>query len=124
MTTVQRAAQIFGWVFVLVGIAGLYYSRGMEEGLLLGMFPVNVVHNAAHLLLGLWGIVAAKTFSGAKSYATIAGVLYVVLAIVGYVEPNPGDMLPLGGNDVYLHAALGVILLGIGLTAKPRSAMA
>lgn len=122
MTTVQRAAQIFGWVFVLVGIVGLYYSRGMDEALLLGMFPVNVVHNAAHILLGLWGIVASKTFSGAKSYATIGGLLYIVLAIVGYVEPNPGDMLPLGGNNVYLHVALGVILVAIGMTAKPGRA--
>ena len=121
MTTVQRAAQVFGWVFILVGIVGLAYSYNMQEALLLGYFPVNVVHNAAHILLGLWGITAAKTFGGAKSYATIAGLIYIVLAIVGYVEPNPADMLPLGGNDVYLHAVLGVILLGIGLTAKPRA---
>lgn len=124
MTTVQRAAQVFGWIFILVGIVGLVYSYNMDEALLLGMFPVNVVHNAVHILLGIWGITAAKTFAGAKSYATIAGVLYVILAIVGYVEPNPGGMLPLGGNDVYLHAALGLILLGIGLTAKPRTAAA
>ncbi len=121
MTTVQRAAQIFGWIFILVGIVGLAYSYDMQEALLLGYFPVNVVHNAAHILLGIWGISASKTFSGAKSYATIAGLIYVVLAIVGYVAPNPADMLPLGGNDVYLHAVLGVILLGIGLTAKPRA---
>ena len=124
MTTVQRAAQVFGWIFILVGIVGLVYSYNMDEALLLGIFPVNVVHNAVHILLGVWGITAAKTFAGAKSYATIAGVLYVILAIVGYVEPNPGGMLPLGGNDVYLHAALGLILLGIGLTAKPRAAAA
>jgi hypothetical protein len=122
MTTVQRAAQIFGWIFILVGVVGLAYSYDMHEALLLGYFPVNVVHNAAHILLGIWGIAAAKSFGGAKSYATLAGLLYIVLAIVGYVEPNPGDMLPRGGNDVYLHAALGVILLGIGLTAKPRAA--
>ena len=121
MTTVQRAAQVFGWIFILVGIVGLAYSYSMQEALLLGYFPVNVVHNAAHILLGIWGIAASKSFGGAKSYATIAGLIYIVLAIVGYVEPNPADMLPLGGNDVYLHAVLGVILLGIGLTAKPRA---
>ncbi len=121
MTTVQRAAQIFGWIFVLVGIVGLFYSYSMDSALLLGYFPVNVVHNAAHILLGVWGITAAKSFSGAKSYATIAGLLYIVLAIVGYVEPNPMNMLPLGGNDVYLHAVLGIILVGIGLTAKPTA---
>lgn len=124
MTTVQRAAQIFGWVFVLVGIVGMVYSYSMEGALLLGIFPVNVVHNLVHILLGLWGIKSAGSFASAKSYATIAGLLYLVLAIVGYVEPNPADMLPLGGNDVYLHAVLGIILLGIGITAKPGRAMA
>ena len=119
--TVQRIAQIFGWIFVLVGVVGLVYSYTMEEALLLGLFPVNVVHNLAHILLGVWGIVASKTFAGAKTYATIGGLLYLVLAIVGYMEPNPGDMLPLGGNDIWLHAALGVILVLAGLTAKQRA---
>jgi hypothetical protein len=118
--TVQRIAQIFGWIFVLVGVVGLVYSYSMDEALLLGLFPVNVVHNLAHILLGVWGIVASKTFAGAKMYATVGGLLYLVLAIVGYVEPNPGDMLPLGGNDVWLHAVLGLILVLAGLTAKQR----
>jgi hypothetical protein len=124
MTTVQRAAQILGWVFILVGVVGLIYSYTMEAGLLLGLFPVNVVHNGFHILLGLWGISSAKSFSSAKSYATIAGLLYVVLAVVGYLKPNPSDMLPLGGNDVWLHAVLGLLLLGIGLTARPKAVIA
>ena len=124
MTTVQRVAQIFGWIFVLVGIVGFVYSYTMEEALMLGLFPVNVVHNLAHLLLGIWGIAAARTYGGAKSYCTIAGFLYIVLAIAGYVEPNPGAMLPLGANNIWLHAALGVILVLAGLTAKPRAVTA
>ena len=124
MTTVQRAAQIFGWVFILVGIVGLIYGYTMEEALLLGLFPVNVVHNGYHLLLGLWGLRAAKSFGGAKSYATIAGLLYVVLAIVGYLDVMPPDTLPLHGNNVWLHAVLGLLLLGIGLTARPKAVIA
>jgi hypothetical protein len=118
MTLVQRIAQIFGWIFVLIGIVGLIYSYTMEEALLLGLFPINILHNAAHLLLGIWGIMAARTFAGAKSYCTLAGFLYIVLAIGGYIEPNPGDVLPLGGNDVWLHAMLGIILIVAGLTAR------
>lgn len=124
MTTAQRVAQIFGWIFVLLGIVGLISSHTMEEALLLDRFPVNVLHNAAHLLLGIWGITAAKSFSGAKSYCTIAGLLYVLLAIVGYVEPNPGGVLPLGGDDVGLHAVLGLLLVLVGVTAKPKTAAA
>src|SRR5688572_17364150 len=100
MTTVQRAAQILGWVFILVGVVGMFYSYTLEMNLMLGLFPVNVVHNLFHILLGLWGISASKSFASAKSYATIAGLLYVVLGILGYLEATPPAMLPLHGNNV------------------------
>jgi hypothetical protein len=32
--------------------------------------------------------------------------------------------VPLGGNDIWLHAVLGVVLAGVGFTAKERVAAA
>lgn len=124
MTTVQRVAQILGWILALVGIAGFFVTGGsMEAGpdapAILGLFPVNVLHNLAHLILGVWGILAARTFGGARAYARIAGILYIVLAILGFVEPTGFGLIPLGGTDVWLHVALGVILAGVGFSAKP-----
>jgi hypothetical protein len=80
--TVQRVAQIFGWVFVLVAVWGFVVSgASMEAGedapAILGLFPVNVLHNLAHLLLGIWGILAARTFDGAKR-VEVAVVLQVI----------------------------------------------
>ena len=80
---------------------------------------MNVLHNLAHLILGVWGILAARTFGGARAYARIAGILYIVLAILGFVEPTGFGLIPLGGTDVWLHVALGVILAGVGFSAKP-----
>ena len=128
--TVQRVAQIFGWVFVLVAVWGFVVSRGsMEAGLdapaILGLFPVNVLHNLAHLILGLWGIVASRSFGSAKAYAQIVGLLYLLLAILGFVDPTGFGLIPLGGADIALHAVLGIILAGVGFTAKgPRTAVA
>lgn len=127
--TVQRVAQIFGWVFVLIAVWGFFVSRGsMEAGpdapAILGLFPVNVLHNLAHLILGIWGIVASRSFGSAKTYAQIAGVLYLLLAVLGLVDPTAFGMIPLGGADVALHAVLGLILAGVGFTAKPRSGAA
>jgi Domain of unknown function (DUF4383) len=43
---VQRVAQIFGVVFLLVGLLGLVTTPlNLRGGLLLGLFPVNVLHN-------------------------------------------------------------------------------
>lgn len=121
--TVQRVAQIFGWVFVLVAVWGFFITGGsMEAGMdapaILGLFPVNVLHNLAHLLLGIWGIVASRSFGSARSYAQIAGILYLVLAVLGFVDPTGFGLLPLGGGDIGLHAVLGLILAGVGFTAK------
>ena len=125
--TVQRVAQIFGWVFVLVAVWGFLVSGGsMEAGedspAILGLFPVNVLHNLAHLLLGIWGILAARSFGGAKAYAQIAGVLYLLLAVLGFIDPTAFGMMPLGGADIALHVVLGLILAGVGFTAKEASA--
>jgi hypothetical protein len=121
--TVQRVAQIFGWIFVLVGLWGFFVTGGsMEAGpdapAILGLFPVNVLHNLAHLALGVWGILAARSFGGARTYARVAGVLYLLLAILGFVDPSAFGLMPLGGGDIGLHVGLGLVLAAIGFTAK------
>ena len=127
MTTVQRVAQIFGVVFILVALAG-FYTGGMNMDadpatapMMLGMFPVNLLHNIVHLLFGIWGLAASRSFTGARQYAQIAGVIYLVLAVVGYFAPDGFGLIPLGGNDVWLHLALGAILAAVGFTAKPAT---
>jgi hypothetical protein len=118
MTMVQRVAQVFGVVFLLIGLVGLFYSRTMEMYMLFGMFPVNVLHNIVHLLFGIWGIMAAKSFAGAKSYAQITGVLYLVLTLLGFVTPDGFGLIPMGGADIGLHAVIGIVLSYFGFTAR------
>ncbi|HEX6053217.1 MAG TPA: DUF4383 domain-containing protein [Gemmatimonadaceae bacterium] len=132
MTTVQRVAQIFGVIFLLVGILG-FVSTGMSMDpnpetapRLLGLFPVNALHNVVHLLFGVWGLVASRSFGAAKTYATVSGAIYVVLAVLGFIAPTTFGLIPIGGNDIWLHAMLGIALLAAGLTAREtsRAAMA
>ena len=122
MTTVQRVAQIFGVIFLIIGIAGFFFSMLMDEAMLLGMFPVNVAHNIVHLLFGLWGLAAARSFAGAKSFAQIVGVIYLVLAVLGFVDPTGFGLIPIGGNDIWLHAAIGLVLSYVGFTARADQA--
>lgn len=122
-TTVQKIAMVFGVVFLLVAIVGFISPGGMAmtvdpPGMLLGMFPVNMLHNVVHLLFGIWGLAASRSWSGAKSYCQIGGVIYIILAICGFVAPNGFGLVPLGGSDIWLHALLGIILAGAGFTAK------
>ena len=124
MTTVQRLAQILGVVFLLVAIIGFVASGSSMEAdpemaaKILGLFPVNLVHNGVHLGFGIWGLLASRSFDGARNYGIIGGVLYLILAVLGYVIPDGMGLVPLGGNDIWLHGLLGVALLGAGATAK------
>ena len=125
MTTVQRVVQIVGIILIIVGVAGMIPGVGtmdMEPVLLFGMVPVNVVENAIHIGLGAWGVMAARSYAGAKNYATINGVLYLLLAALGFVDSSGFGLMPLGGNALIVHALLGVILLAVAFTGRPTTA--
>lgn len=121
---VKRVALVFGIVFLLIGILGLLQAGGREMGadpaphVLLGLFPVNLLHNIVHLVFGIWGIAASRSFAGAKSFAQIAGVIYIVLAVLGFIAPTTFGFIPIGGNNIWLHAVLGLALAYFGFTAK------
>jgi hypothetical protein len=128
---VKRVALVFGIVFLLVGVLGFIMpgpggimdmSADPPANMLLGLFPVNFLHNLVHLLFGVWGLVASRSFSGAKMFAQVGGVIYVVLAVLGFVVPTTFGLIPIGGNDIWLHAVLGIVLAGIGFTAKDEMA--
>ena len=124
MSTVQRVAQIYGWVFIAVAIWGFVVSGGSMEAevneapKILGLFAVNVLHNLFHLAFGIWGLFAARSFSGARSYALIGGIVYLLLAILGPFAPSTFGLLPIGGNDIWLHAILALGLLAAAMTAR------
>ena len=121
---IQRVAQVFGIGFLLIAIAG-FVASGMSMDpnpetapKVFGIFPVNLVHNLVHAAFGVWGLVASKSFGASKSYATISGVIYLVLMVVGFVFPTGFGLVPLGGHDVWLHLVLGAALLGFVIAAK------
>lgn len=125
---VKRVALVFGIIFLLIGILGLLAPGGRQMGadpaphLLLGLFPVNLLHNIVHLVFGVWGLVASRSFGAAKSYAQIGGVIYIVLAAAAFVTPTTFGFIPIGGNNIWLHAVLGLALAYFGFTAKEMAA--
>jgi uncharacterized protein DUF4383 len=124
-TVAQGVSLLAGVGFLLVGILG-FVQGGMSMEAdpnvapkLLGLFPVNLLHNCVHLVFGAWGLAAARTHAAARAYCQIAGVIYLCLTALGYFSPNGFGFVPLGGADVLLHLALGLMLAGVGFTA-PR----
>ena len=132
-STIQKLAAVFGVVFILVAIVGFIAPNGgmsmqptdpATAAKALGIFPVNLLHNIVHLLFGAWGLAASRSWAGSKQFFTVAGVIYIVLTIVGFLSPSGFGLVPLGGSDIWLHALLGIVMLAIGYTAKPAGATA
>lgn len=124
MTTAQRVAQIIGWAFILIGIAG-FFVTGMSMDAdpetapkLLGLFPLNVMHNVVHLLFGVWGIVASRRHPTARTYDRIAGIAYLGLAVLGAVSPDMFGLVPIGFHDIWLHVMIGLILAIAGFAPQ------
>ena len=96
-----------------VGITAFY-------GYLLGLFPVNFLHNLVHLAIGAWGIAASRMAGGARTYAKALAIIYGILTIMGLI---PGlstlfGLVPLFGHDVWLHAITAIIAAYFGWAAK------
>ncbi len=117
----QRSlAILFGALFIIFGVLGFLPSL-MVHGQLFGIFRLNFEHNAAHLILGILGVLAGLSSKiASKTYFILAGAIYAALAILGFLEK--GDMLlhmiAVNTADNYLHAILGALFLAIGLRSS------
>ena len=129
MSAFRRFALIFGIVFLLVGIAG--FIPGLMQahshpdvmvtaglGLLMGLFAVNVLHNLAHLLFGVWGLVASRSDSGSRVYGKAVAIAYALLTVMGFITAmrlhTAFGFVPLYGHDIWLHAVLAGVAAYFG----------
>ena len=84
------------------------------------MFPVNVLHNAVHILFGVWGLVAAGSLAGARLFARGVAVIYALLTVLGLIPATNTafGLVPIYGHDVWLHGLLAVVAAYFGFVHK------
>jgi len=118
----QTFARIFGIVFLIVGVGG--FIPGVTQphthpdlavqagsGMELGLFPVNVLHNLVHLLFGVWGLVASRSFDGSRLYGRVVAIAYGLLTVLGLFPATNTTfgLVPIYGHDVWLHGLLAAV---------------
>lgn len=119
----EKAAILFGIVFLLVGVLGFVPAVAPNE-MLLGIFHVNAAHNVVHLLSG--AVALACGLAGAavsRLYFRIFGVVYGLVAVLGFIE-GEGHLFGLMSNnmaDVWLHVAISLVALILGFGVRESS---
>lgn len=122
----QTFCKVLGIVLLLVGILG-YASPN-----LMGMHLTSM-HNIVHLLTGLLALYFGffASFNAARTFATVFGVIYLFLGVLGFVAPeavaNLLQMHEMGATsnalmpDNIVHLLLGGLFLLAGLVRAPHT---
>ena len=131
-TDIQRAALLFGVVFLLVTILGFIpgittdYDRLTTfddvGAKLLGIFGVNILENIVHLLYAIAGFAAAASFVASRNYFIWGGAVYLVVWLYGLLIDLDSSANFLGVNTAanWLHFLLGLVMLGVGFLLGRR----
>lgn len=108
MNLARTYALVFGVVYTIVGLGGFTVSSTMASADFI-VFPVNIIHNLAHLVvIGLPGIIA-YFMHREVAYARAMTVLFAILFIGGFFPQPFLGIVPLGGADLWLHLGSGVL---------------
>jgi uncharacterized protein DUF4383 len=112
-TPAQLYALVVGGTLVVAGIIGFFYSAAFdspgEVHAVFGILDVNGWHNVVHIVTGGLGLLALGY--AARAYAGGLGLVYIVVAIWGFVLGNHENILgfiPVNTEDNFLHAILGI----------------
>jgi hypothetical protein len=124
----QLLALVFGALYLLVGIIGFFITgfdnfagHGQDELLL--FFMINPLRNIVHIVIGIAGLLLARTLAGARTYGWLLAVGYGAAFVYGLIAVGKSwDFLNLDAADNVLHIATALVGLVIAL-APVRSAV-
>src|SRR3954462_6080674 len=117
----QILALVFGAVYLLVGIVGFFVTgfdsfASTDQHEMLLFFMINPLHNVVHIVIGLAGLLLARTLAGARTYGWLLAVGYAVAFVYGLIAVGKDwDFLNINAADNVLHIATAIVGLVIAL---------
>lgn len=123
-TLAQTFCLVTGLVLIAVGVLGFFFGgSGFNVGPAVSgqpfiIFEVNGWHNIVHLASGALLLLVAAKPATAITGALVFGVVYVVVTLWGFIDGNAiANIVPVNTADNFLHLALAVVALLVGLSA-------
>jgi hypothetical protein len=119
---------LLGVLLVAAGIAGFFYNGTFTSNErihddLLGAFAVNGWSNTLHILLGIWGLAVASSWSSARNFGYAAGLLLVALGAWGLILGTGQSILsivPANSAIDFARLVLGVIAVLSAIATSPE----
>lgn len=129
-SSAQKCALVFGVLLVAIGVAGFFYNGTFTSNEhihddMFGLFAVNGWGNTLHVLLGIWGLAASGSWSGARIFAYAAGLFLVGIAVWGFILGAGQSILsivPVNTADDVAHLALGILAMLSAVSTSPEPA--
>ena len=130
-STVQKITAGLGSVYLLIGVLG--FVPGITrfasdptgsvpgEGLLLGIFAVNVVHNIAHLALGAILIWGSRSAAKVGAVNRLMAAVFLVLVVASVIAPIV-EGVAINPPDTVLHLASALLTGYLGFVAARQVA--
>jgi hypothetical protein len=126
----RQFAQVFGAVYIAVGILGFVFT-GLSDfaaasGDRLLVFGVNPLHNLVHILVGALWLGSSRSEVSARVVSAGIGAVYLVVGVLGLFIDGGSDLNLLNINqpDNLLHLASAALGLYFGLAGGRRTAVA
>jgi hypothetical protein len=115
-----------GIAYLLIGVLGFVPgitqpSTAPGQGLLLGIFAVNTIHNLAHLILGAALVWAATTGDSVRMVNRGLAAVFAVLVVGSLVAPIV-EGVAINPPDTGLHLASLLVTAAVGFMAPRRMA--
>lgn len=126
----QKCALLLGVLLVAAGIVGFFYNGTFTSNErihddMLGAFSVNGWGNTVHVLLGIWGLAAAGSWTGSRAFSYGAGLILVALGAWGFILGSGQSILsivPVNAPVDWARLVLGIAAVLAAVVASPEPA--
>lgn len=115
----KKIAITYGIFFVVIGILGFIHALTMG-GNLFQIFEVNNLLNAIHLITGIIAFAVVRDANATRTYFQIFGVIYLLIAVLGFVFAGNLLMMHVNVWDSGLHLIIAVVTLYFGFIFKSK----
>ncbi len=114
-------AKVVGVTIVVIGIGGVL----LGEKSLFGVLNIDIGEDVVHLVTGalMAGVGFRGSDSAVRSVVGGLGVVYLLVAVLGFIVPDLFGLLPHEYKTVLdnlIHLSLGVIGLAVAFFVGPR----